>query len=392
MLPALLKGRGTALARLADPFEKSAQHTLAGGPMGVFAGKLDWLFLDPAALRVLRTAVGTGTQSDHAWISEYERNTFSSSFLFFESPICGIARSTAAAQTSLPPNHLGERPIMATSLPAAAPTKVGCGCGCPDCRCLAPPPGNLKKTKVDLYGSGDAVRHNDDGDKDDETAALLLSSGAVARRCACCCARCQHDTRDTDDDDDECNSDDQDDDDNEGSDHDQSRGEVVVAVWPVACGGCAAVVRSVAERRLALAGYPPTAPKGKGKAHAQSASTAATSRVRVGEGGHAAVRVELYGGGLDADEAAREVGRALVTDLRGAGFTSAEVVPHADAAPLLPTPSRPSLFSAASAQAARRPAFLFSVQVRTTRTLPLLRWLYLIACRVVSCAVCRDRE
>jgi hypothetical protein len=69
VLPALLKGRGTALARLADPFEKSAQHTLAGGPMGVFAGKLDWLFLDPAALRVLRTAVGTGTQSDHAWIS-----------------------------------------------------------------------------------------------------------------------------------------------------------------------------------------------------------------------------------------------------------------------------------------------------------------------------------
>jgi hypothetical protein len=251
--------------------------------------------------------------------------------------------------------------------------------------------------KVDLYGSGDAVHHDDDGDKDDETAALLLSSGAVVRRCACCCARCQHDTRDNDDND-ECNSDDdEDDDDSEGSDHDQSRGEVVVAVWPVACGGCAAVVRSVAERRLALAGYPPTAQdsKGKAKAHGQSASTA--SRVRVGEGGHAAVRVELCGG-LDADEAAREVGRALAADLRGAGFTSAEVVPHTDAAPLLPTPSRPSLFSAASAQAARRPAFLFSVQVRTTRTRTpsLLRWLQLIACRVVCCDVrrvcARDRE
>jgi hypothetical protein len=146
-------------------------------------------------------------------------------------------------------------------------------------------------------------------------------------------------------------------DDEDEDENDRGAEDVVVAVWPVACSGCAAVVRSVAEQRLVLAGYPPADPKGKGKLAA--ALRQPCGRVYVGEGGHAAVRLELWGSHA-RDEEALVVGRALAADLRAAGFTSAEVVPHSDAAPLLPTPSRPSSLSPPPQHAV---ALFFSVQV-----------------------------
>ena len=223
---------------------------------------------------------------------------------------------------------------------------AGCGCGCTDCRCLAPASASSSSSKK-KYAT------------QDEAAPLLLSPGAVPRRCACCCARCQHDTHGGGGggDDDEWSSDDEED--------GEGRGEVVVAVWPVACGGCAAVLRQVAERRLTQAGCPPPAPSSAAHHHPppdpKSKGRGKGSRVRVGQGGRAALRVKVWGATLNVDKEAQAVGRAVAADLLLAGFASAEVVPHSDAAPLLPAPSHPSSFASPKFHA-RRP-FLLSVQV-----------------------------
>jgi copper chaperone CopZ len=75
--------------------------------------------------------------------------------------------------------------------------------------------------------------------------------------------------------------------------------------------------------------------------------------------------LELWGSTSNVDEEALVVGRAVAADLIEAGFVSAEVVPHSDAAPLLPTPSRPSAFASSTSQQASRRPFLFSVQGMT---------------------------